>query len=234
MWSRITSLLIVILILSGLCFAQQPDSVSLFDGQSLDGWIQRGGHARYDVDHGMIVGTAVPHSPNSFLCTTRDFADFVLELDLKVDDGLNSGIQIRSHYTEQPLMVQMPHADGNEKSYTIPAKCVFGYQVEVDPSDRAYSGGIYDEARRGWLYDLEGDRHQAVREAFRRNDWNHYKIQAMAASLRTWINGVLVAELTDAVDSRGFIALQVHAIEHDRPLQVRWRNIWIRELPAPQ
>ena len=232
MCSAIMSLIFALLTLMGTCIAQQPDFVRLFDGHSIDGWVQRGGHAKYEVIDGMIVGTAVPDSPNSFLCTTRDYTNFILELELKVDEGLNSGIQIRSHYAAQPTMIRLPETDGASATLKIPANRVFGYQVEVDASDRAFSGGIYDEARRGWLYNLEGDQHRAAREAFRRNDWNHYRVEAIGNSLKTWINGVPVADLTDDVDATGFIALQVHSVDHDRPLQVRWRDIWIKELPA--
>ena len=166
---KIVSLLVSLLTLMGTSLAQPPGFVRLFDDHSLQGWVQRGGHAKYEVIDGMIVGTAVPNSPNSFLCTTRDFSDFILEVDLKVDEGLNSGIQIRSHFAEQPMVVSFPSADGAGVSLNLPANCVFGYQVEIDPSDRAFSGGVYDEARRGWLYDLEGEQHRAAREAFRRH-----------------------------------------------------------------
>jgi hypothetical protein len=211
--------------------AQQPGAIRLFDEKTLAGWVQRGGQAKYHVEDGMIVGTAVPNSPNSFLCTRREFTDFSLELDVRVDAGLNSGIQIRSHYAQRPTVAQWRKANGREETIKIPEKCVFGYQVEVDPGARAYSGGIYDEARRGWLYDLKGERHQAARKVFRPHDWNHYRIEAQGKSLKTWINGVSIADLEDDMDSSGFIALQVHSVDHDRPLQVRWRNIWIRELP---
>ena len=120
----------------------------LFDGKTLDGWVQRGGQAKYAVEDGMIVGTTVPKTPNSFLCTERDYSDFILELEFKVDTGLNSGIQIRSQSKED-------YKNGR----------VHGYQVEIDPSDRAWSGGIYDEARRGWLNNLKDN--EPARKAFR-------------------------------------------------------------------
>ena len=103
--------------------------------------------------------------------------------------------------------------------------------MEIDPSDRGFSGGIYDEARRGWLYDLKGDKHKNARAAFKRDEWNKYRIQARGNNIKTWINGVPVADLKDDVDARGFIALQVHSVDdHLAGKQVRWRNIRLREL----
>src|ERR1043165_7726506 len=124
----------------------KPDSwTSLFNGKSLNGWVQRGGKAKYEVEYGEIVGSTVPNTPNSFLCTTGDFTNFVLELDFKVDDDLNSGVQIRSHCFDEPTKVE-----SGGKEIRIPAGRVHGYQVEIDPSERAWTGGLYDEGRRGF------------------------------------------------------------------------------------
>ena len=184
----------------------------LFDGQSLQGWIQKNGSAIFQVVDGMIVGRTVSGSPNSFLCTENDYTDFILELEVWVDPELNSGIQIRSHSMKE-------FNDGR----------VHGCQVEIDPSDRAWSGGIYDEGRRGWLYDLEDN--EAGRKAFKINEWNHYKIEAIGPRIRTWVNGVPAADLIDTVDSSGFIGLQVHSHQKEG-LQVKWRNIRIQEVES--
>ena len=187
---------------------------SLFDGKSLDGWVQRNGRAKYRVDDGAIVGTSVKGSPNSFLCTERLFSDFILELDFKVDPGLNSGVQIRSSSFKE-------YRNGR----------VHGYQVEIDPSDRAYSAGIYDEGRRGWLYDLAGN--GAARKAFKQGQWNQFRIEAVGQSIKTWLNGVAAANLVDAMTPTGFVALQVHGTQSDDPMEARWRNIRIQELEGP-
>lgn len=208
----------------------------LFNGEDLTGWQQHGGSAKYTVEDGMIVGTAVPDTPNSFLCTDRHYANFVLELELKIDGELNSGIQIRSHVAKSPTVFQTNNADGTVREKTIPVGRVHGYQVEVDPSERAWSGGIYDEGRRGWLYTLQGDEHQAAREAFLLGQWNTFRIVAVGHSIRTWVNGVPVANLVDDMSTAGFIALQVHGIgKHPEPVgkQIRWRNLQIRELTVP-
>ena len=122
----------------------------LFNGKNLDGWIQRGGAAKYAVEDGGIVGTSTLNTENTFLCTPRDYGDFILEYDFKVDPKLNSGVQIRSQYFEKPTV-----SEWKGKELKLPVKRVHGYQVEIDPEpgkDRWWSAGIYEEAVRGWLY----------------------------------------------------------------------------------
>lgn len=207
--------------------------VPLFDGESIDQWVQRGGKAEYEVVDGMIVGTAVRNSPNSFLCTPRDYSDFILELDLKCDKGLNSGIMIRAQASDEPYTAKGIGADGQPWERNIAADRVHGYQVEIDHGeDRRWSGGIYDEARRGWINDLKGDDKEAARQAFKFYEWNHYKIECRGDKIRTWVNGVPAADLTDDADASGFIGLQVHGVykPEDAGLQVRWKNLRIKEL----
>lgn len=184
---------------------------ALFNGKDLTGWTQRGGEATYEVLDKQIVGTTVPDTPNSFLCTREEYSDFVLELEVMVSPVLNSGIQIRSQSSPG-------YKNGR----------VHGYQVEIDPSERAWSGGIYDEARRGWLDDLEDN--PEARKAFKNGEWNHYRVKAMGDTIQTWVNGVQAANLVDSVDASGFIALQVHSTDNEQPLQVKWRNIRIKTL----
>jgi hypothetical protein len=173
------------------------------------------------------VGTTAEGSPNSFLCTDREYGDFVLELETKTDPLLNSGIQIRSHRYAADTAVHTN--DGKKVSERKhPAGRVYGYQVEVANEKSGASGGIYDEARRGWLHNTSSD--PAASRAFKDNQWNHYRIEARGNRIRTWVNGVACADLTDAADGSGFIALQVHSYKGEKPAQVRWRNIRIREL----
>lgn len=207
--------------------ADDPDASGwkpLFNGKDLDGWVQRGGKAMYRVEDKQIVGSSVPNTSNSFLCTKRDYADFILELEFKVDPKLNSGVQIRSHCFDEKKTV-----DANGKKINIPAGRVHGYQVEIDPSARAWSGGIYDEGRRGWLNDLK--KNEAARKAFKRDDWNKYRIECRGDSIKTWINGVAAADLKDSLTPSGFIALQVHGVGKEKePREVRFRNLRIKEL----
>lgn len=183
----------------------------LFNGKSLSGWTQRGGKADYRVENGTIVGYSKVNTENSFLCTKQNYGDFILEFDFRVDDALNSGVQLRSE---------------SLKSYQNGR--VHGYQFEIDPSSRAWTGGIYDEARRGWLYPLT--KNPAAQKAFKNNEWNSARIEAIGNSIRTWVNGVPCADLIDDKTPAGFIALQVHAIGNDASKAgktVAWRNIRI-------
>jgi hypothetical protein len=195
----------------------------LFDGKTLDGWVQRGGQAKYRVEDGVILGQSVPNTANSFLCTEKDYADFILELEFKVDPALNSGVQFRSEYREEAREVEY-----GGKTIKEPAKRVFGYQCEIDPSARSYSAGIYDEARRGWLYDLKDN--EPARKAFKPNEWNKLRIECLGDSLKTFINDVPAADIKDGLTPKGFIGLQVHGVgAREEPLEVRWRNIRIQE-----
>lgn len=191
--------------------AQKTTWTTLFDGKTLNGWNQKGGKAKYSVQNGEIVGTTVANTANSFLCTNEAYGDFILELELKVDNKMNSGIQFRS--------LSLPEYQNGR---------VHGYQMEIDPSARAWSGGIYDEGRRDWLY--IPNINPAGKKAFRQDAWNTYRIEAIGSSIRTWINGTPVSCLYDDMTSSGFIGLQVHAIngEMTEGMEIRWKNIRIQ------
>jgi hypothetical protein len=184
---------------------------SLFNGKDLSGWKQLNGKAKYEVRGQEIVGTTVADEPNSFLVTEKEYGDFVLELELKADTSMNSGVQFRS-------LSKPDYQKGR----------VHGYQVEVDPSARQWSGGIYDESRRGWLYTLELN--PAAKTAFKNGDWNTYKIECIGNVIRTWVNGVATAYLVDAETKKGFIALQVHSVNKPEQVgkEIHWRNIRIQ------
>jgi len=200
---------IALLISSGL-FAQ--DWVSLFNGENLEGWTQLGGKATYHVEEGTIIGTTVSNTPNSFLTTNKKYGDFILEFEIWVDPQLNSGVQIRSN---------------SKPDYY--KGTVHGYQVEVDPSPRAFTGGIYDESRRGWLYPLS--RNPKGRKAFRNGVWNKVRIEAIGTTIRTWVNKIQCTHLVDDLTAEGFFGLQVHSIggNDQAGVTVRWRNIRILE-----
>jgi hypothetical protein len=215
-------LLIAVLLIAAR--AQAEDWKPLFDGQSLTGWTQKGGKATYRIEDSQIVGTSVPNTSNSFLCTEKAYGDFVLELEFKVHPKLNSGVQVRSECFDEPRQVGK-----GGKTKRIPAGRVHGYQVEIDPSDRAWTAGIYDEGRRGWLNDLKNN--EAARQAFKPGEWNSLKVECRGDSIKTWLNGVPAADLKDDLTPRGFIALQVHGVGAEtEPREVRWRNIRIQEL----
>ncbi len=184
--------------------------IHLIDGNTLNGWTILGGNASYKVKNGVIIGTTVANTPNTFLTTNNHYGDFILELDYKVNPSMNSGIQIRSN--------SLPaYRNGN----------VHGYQVEIDPSLRAWSGGIYDEQRRGWLNPLTDT--PKAQKAFKQNEWNHFRIEAIGDTIKTWINKVPASYLIDDKTTSGFIGLQVHGIPKEKKAgtQIKWKNIKI-------
>src|SRR5437762_8689843 len=200
-------------------FAQTSNWINLFDGKSLVGWKKGAGTADYKVENGAIVGTTVAASSNSFLITEKEFGDFVLELESKIDDTTsNSGIQLRSHVDPT----------GNNRSGKV-----FGYQYELDPSARKWTAGIYDEGRRDWLYPLSLN--HAAQNAFRLGEYNKIKVECFGNTIRTWINGQPAAMLVDTVDKKGFIGLQVHAVNkpEDAGKKVYFKNIRLMPITKP-
>lgn len=207
--SLITIFLILFLIPLQAYSQESGNWIPMFNGENLDGWTKLNGDAEYRVEGNTITGIARPDTPNTFLTTEENYGDFILEFDVKVDPRLNSGVQIRSESSED-------YMDGR----------VHGYQVEIDPSERAWSGGIYDEARRGWLYPIT--KNEACGDAFQNGRWNHYRVEAIGNEIKTWVNGVQCTYLYDNMTAEGFIALQVHQIpdEHDGAT-VQWRDVKI-------
>ena len=180
--------LIVISLISLSTVAQQAKWQELFNGRNLKGWTKINGTADYKVVDKTIVGISKMGTPNTFMRSNKMYGDFILEFDFKVDDGLNSGVQFRSNSLKE-------YRDGT----------VHGYQFEIDPSSRAWTGGIYDEARRGWLYPMTYN--PAGQKAFKNNEWNRARIEAIGNSIRTWVNGIQCSELLDDVTQTGFIGL---------------------------
>ena len=198
-----------------------PPFVPLFDGKTLAGWEICDGSAKFAVEDGVIVGTTVKGSPNTFLCTKKEYGDFVLEFEVKNDPVLNTGVQLRSHKYARETETWVENKGLRKR--TFPAGRVHGYQLEISNEESGNSGGIFDEARRGWIG-------SASPKAHKDNQWNKYRVEAAGDSIKTWVNGVPAANLVDSMDLTGFIALQVHAFPGEKPAQVRWRNLRIQDL----
>ena len=204
--------------------------ISLFDGKTLNGWSVHSGFARYTPEDGAIVGTAVKGSPNTFLCTDKEYGDYIMESEVKCDPNLNSGVQFRSHIAREEMAFVFRDEQGQPRTTTIPTDRVYGYQVEIATANSRSSGGIYDEARRGFfIADIREN--PAAGAAFEDSEWNTYRVECRGNSMRTWVNGVPCANLKDSLDAKGIIGLQVHGLGEDfKPYQVRWRNIRIKAL----
>ena len=158
---------------------------------------ERHGDAAWSIVDGVLVGK-VAGGAQSFLATRSAHGDFELEVDVRLAVAGNSGIQVRSRAI-----------DGR----------VRGPQVEIDPSPRAWSGGLYDEGRRGWLANL-AEREEA-RAAFKPGEWNRYRIEARGPRYRVWVNGIETCDALDPIDLEGFLAFQVHSGKQG---EIHWRD----------
>ena len=228
-----TTCSVLALLVVGIGLAEVKEEggwVSLFDGKTLKGWSVHSGFAKYTPEDGAIVGTAAKGSPNTFLCTDKEYGDYILEFDVKCDPNLNSGVQFRSHIATEEMAFVFRDEKGQSQTTTIPADRVYGYQVEIATADSHSSGGIYDEARRGFfIADIREN--PAAGAAFKDNEWNKYRVECKGNSMKTWVNGIPCATLKDSLDAKGVIGLQVHGLGKDfKPYQVRWRNIRIKPL----
>ncbi len=228
MWYGVTRMKTIWLFFVAAVAAAGGDLKPIFDGKTLNGWEVCNGKAKYRVEKGgIIAGRTAEGSPNSFLCTTKEYGDFILEFDVKVDPALNSGVQIRSHrYSEAAVVKTFNGEKFVERKHE--AGRVYGYQIEIANEKSGASGGIYDEARRGWVDNVSSN--SAASRAFRDNEWNHYRVAAIGDNIKTWVNGVPCADLVDSMDLSGFIALQVHQFKGEKPAEVRWRNVRIAEM----
>ncbi len=183
---------------------------NLFNEKDLSSFKILNGRADFKIENGIIIGISKMNTPNTFLATKRKYDDFILEFEVYIEDGLNSGVQFRSNSFSD-------YKDGR----------VHGYQCEIETSSRRWSGGIYDEARRGWLYPLT--RNPKSKNAYVKNQWNHFRIEAYGNNIRTYVNGIHCTNLFDDLSSDGFIAFQVHSIIslENEGKKVFWKNIRI-------
>ena len=187
---------------------------NLFNGKDLSGWKRLGGKAEYTVENGIIVGRAVMNTRNTFLVTEKEYGDFILEADVFVEaEEGNSGIQTRSHFN--------PAAFNGEGR-------VYGRQCEIDPSFRRWTGGIYDEGRREWLYPMQLN--VQAQNVYNKGGYNHFRIECIGNEMKTWVNGIAAAYVADTIDTKGFIGLQVHAINSadHQGKRVCFKNIRIK------
>jgi hypothetical protein len=193
----------------------------------LDGAKVMSGTATYKVEQGVLIGTTVDGSPNSFL-VRGPYKDFELEFEVNVDDALNSGVQVRSHIAKEGE----PAPAGTKKGKSLPAGRIYGPQCEIAINGTA--GDFYDEARRAtwWstLTNTEKIRTDAAKAAFKRGEWNKYRIVVKGDRYQSFVNGVPTADFRQPNDPEGYIGFQVHGIKKGTgPYSVRFRNVRFRE-----
>jgi len=192
----------------------------------------------YDYGEVKLVGSELHliSSKNWFLITNKRYTDFILEAEVKmpnVSEYTNSGIIFR----------------GQVKT-TSEGQQAYGYQAEVDPSMRRWSGGLYDQGRRQWLHPIHKTRSfsdadfkqnylpewlEVQSNAYKQQQWNSYRIVAKGSDIKIYLNDVLTTHVSDVKDAEGYIGIQHHGSQSfvksgDRTNTIRFRNISITEL----
>jgi hypothetical protein len=220
--------------------AKQEGYQDLFDGKTLNGWKilnqdwnNPDSKPEFYIENNMIVcNTTLNNSGGGYLVTEKSYSNFILEFDVKIDTSLNSGLQCRSRVWEKDTSSVYIAGDaaGTKHESKWRAGYVWGYQIEVDPSSRAWSGGLYEPGNRGWIVTLANN--EPARKAFKPMDWNHFKILMDGNKIQTWVNGVLTVDTTDDMSSSGFLGLQFHGAgrEWQKDKKSMWKNIRIKEL----
>jgi len=218
---KFTASLLTALLLPSLAAADDTGFVPLFNGKDFSGWSIKSGKATYKIEGDVIVGTTVKGSPNTFLVTDKQYSDFELQFDTKLHNNLNSGCQIRS---------LLKNVDKDKFGGRL-----YGPQVESEASGEkgAEAGYIYGEATgRGWLTPKDK---LVPHKNFKDGEWNHFRIVAKGANIKTWINGELISDLSDEeiykTHPKGHFGFQVHGIgKNQGPFTAAWKNIKIKEL----
>ena len=187
---------------------------SLFDGKTLNGWTPKQGTMKFEVVNGEIVGTC-SEGPSTFLCTDKEYTDFIFTCETKWEVDGNTGVQIRSRIRKDP----------NRNT-------VIGPQAEMEDlgkKGRGWSGGIYGQNCGGWFYPLKSPEHKPLKNVIDRSGWNRLTIEVKGNVFKTWVNGLPAAYWIDFKNKfpKGFIGLQVHGGKQG---VIHWRNLRIREL----
>ncbi|MEC7068838.1 MAG: DUF1080 domain-containing protein [Bacteroidota bacterium] len=225
--------IILILIIFTNC---NNNTLKIFNGSNLNGWLNYGG-GKFYVENNCIVAEAITGLPNTFLHTEKKYQNFELQFDVKLDTVLNSGVQIRSNiYQNDTETVRWGGRFDQEgqkdlKNIIRKAGTFWGYQIEIDPTSRAWSGAVYEEAGRGFLH--TPGINQKVKSAFKPLEWNHYKIRVKDNHIQSWVNGVIIGDVYDDMTDDGYIALQLHSIGKNKiraNKKIRWKNLCLKEL----
>lgn len=168
--------------------------ISLFNGKDLSGWSLKGSAGKAYVQDGEIVCHVTANTPeHTFVCTNEAFTDFIFEIDVKIDGDFNTGISFRA-------VDALPGS----------AVKLWSYMVKIDPTPRHWTGGIFEDFGPVWQWLNTLENNAAGRDAFKMGAWNRFRIEALGAHFKVWVNGVPTANLIDERYSRGYIALKIH------------------------
>ena len=210
--------------------AKKNNWVFLFNGTDLQGFEMIEGKGDWFVENGVIVGNSLLENPSSYLCTTSNYDNFILELDFKCDPGINSGVQIRSTVHQKDTTITYLTGKLEKQDRMFKKGSAYGYQVEIDPSERAWNGGLYESNGRGWLVTLQDN--ERARNAYHKEDWNHFRIKVVGDSIITSINGVKAVSTTDSLFKSGSIGFQLHKIYRDeqKGKKIYFKNMKIKKM----
>lgn len=180
-----------------LCLSAAEPWVSIFNGNDLTGWkiVALENPAPAVVEDGMIILRQLSKTKeHTFVATQASYQDFILELELKNDPNFNSGILLRCVESAPDDKVRLN-----------------GYQVKIDDTPRAWTGGIFDDFGNGWrwLHDLADN--EKGRAAFKLGEWSHFRIECIGKSVKIWVNRIPIAHLVDEKYSKGSIAFKIHS-----------------------
>jgi hypothetical protein len=197
-------------------FGQEAPWVSLFNGTDFEGWkiVALADPAPAVVeDESMVLKQRIKTSEHTFVASQRKYRDFILELDLKDDPRFNSGILLRC--------VDAP-ADAKVRLY--------GYQVKIDNTPRAWTGGVFDDFGAGWtwMFDLADD--PDARAAFKLGEWAHFRIECLGTTIKVWVNDVPTCHLIDQKYTEGYLAFKIHSLGNNPQATkhaIRLKNIRI-------
>ena len=180
----------------------QANTINLFNGNDLNGWIVYGTEKWY-VEDGILVCESGPDAQYGYLGTEDYYKNFVLNLEFMQEANGNSGVFFRS---------------------TVEGTKVSGWQVEVAPPG-LYTGGIYESYGRGWLIKPSYGKDSSLIMG----DWNKLTVKVEDSNVTTWLNGKKMISYSDKKigNANGRIALQIH---DGGGIKVKWRNIKIQNL----
>ncbi len=189
---------------------------SLFNGKNLNGWKMVGDKGEAYVKNGEIIFGRKPNTTeHTFVTTKKKYSDFILEIDFKMDaPGFSTGVLLRC-------------ADANSDTAKVR---LYGYQVKIDNTARNWTGGIFDDFGPNWkwMYDLSNN--EPARQAFKKNDWNTFRIEALGNNIKVWLNGVASTNLINDKYTNGYIALKIHALPKSAKVEgslMHFKNIRI-------
>jgi hypothetical protein len=231
MKKTLTVYLVIVGVAAMSSFGQNASAgewATLFNGKDIEGWEQKGGEAAYKVEDGCLVGTTKPRTPNTFLCPPKSYRDFELTFDVKCDEALNSGVQIRSISSADEIPAGLSEKDATKAKKKADGKSLFGPQVEIAANGNA--AGVWFEGVGGWLL---APKPEVTNKAYKKDGWNNYRVLAKGETIQVWVNGTKISDGKDTRThfTKGRLGFQVHGVgQKTEPLSVRWKNIRIREV----